>query len=392
MKNRASLFFIFSLFSSSLGLLGMDPNVRALSEELEAEKPLKERLRSASRPEVISEGKRENLSGDPASSIGSQLIVEGRQGAVIQQINEAEEFVNLASPFFSDPKIQKALIAAHERGVDVLVKVGSRAKIDSLLKANIKVEVISGLHAKTIITDKCALIGSDNLSCLSAAREAELLLQTDKEQAPRYHKKGINRFKRMGLSPKGRGLTPKKKTPIRHTMRRGHTGYKAMRLQRFVLEPSAANRIDVGSMTFNSDRFVSQVEQTYANSPSGQRPFMRFFLDRSALKHSDLLARMKKAGGDDLDIYIFNAEGSQKIWDKYPDIMHKKYIARKIVDADGKDQKYVIISTGNLAGQSDLDINIDSHHPGDSALYDELIAQGDIYASSPEWTKYQPQQ
>lgn len=34
MKNLVRLSFIFSLFSSSLGLFGMDPNVRALSEAL----------------------------------------------------------------------------------------------------------------------------------------------------------------------------------------------------------------------------------------------------------------------------------------------------------------------------------------------------------------------
>jgi len=293
---------------------------------------------------------------------------------------------------FSDPKIQKALVAAHERGVTVEVKVAPSAKIDLLHKAGITVEVIPGLHAKMIITDKSVLIGSDNLSCVSAARETELLLQTEKEQEPKHYQKAVERFRGIGRSPRRRRATPKKGTPRQATVKRGHTGEKADRFQRLVSDPSSENRVDVGSMTFDSDRIVSQVEQVYAQSPSDQRPFMRFFLDRSALKHLGLLDRLKQAGGDDLEIYIFNAQGTEKIWGKFTDIMHKKYIARKIVNADGTEQKYVIISTGNLADRSDLDINFDSHHSGDSALYDDLIARGDDYAASPVWTKYQPSQ
>ena len=394
MNNFIRAFFILSLMSPSVGIFAMYP--QSLKNG-----PVAHRLRSAksgaivrnlfSKETAIPEGKQEDVSvsENVDNEATSHLWVEGRQEAVIEAINQAEKYIKLATPFFSDLKAQKALIAAHERGVDVDVKIASKAKVDPLLKAGIAVEIVPGLHAKTIITDKVALVGSDNLSSISSARQTELLLQTTRKQGPKYHKRSIARFERIGISPRNRGKTPKKATPKRHTVHRGHTGYKANRLDKFVDFPSAGNRVDIASMTFDSDRFVSQVEKVYAEVPFYQRPVMRFFLDKSALKHPDLLARIKKAGEDDVKIYIFNADGSKKIWKKFPDIMHQKYVARMLVGNDGTQQKYAVISTGNLTNQSDLDINIDSHHPGDAALYDGLIARGNMYAASSDWTEYQ---
>ncbi len=317
---------------------------------------------------------------------GATLLLEGRRDALIAQIGSAQKSIGIATPFFSDTKVQGALVAAHERGVPVTVYVAGRAKADRLAHAGMKVELVKDLHAKLAIIDDAVVIGSDNWSQVSAVRSAELAVLV---HTPRTAAQGRRAFARIPyLAGAGAGATPQHPTPGESKMMRGHSGYKADRMRAFVADPSSDNRLDVFSMGLDSDRFVREVEATYAGCPADMQPRMRFFLDKSALTHTGLLDRLKAAGGDRLSIRIFNADRSQKIWGRFTDLAHQKAITRSVTHSNGTVSTHVIISTGNLCVRSDQEVNFDYHRPGDDALHGQLEKLGDTYESDSAWTLY----
>ncbi len=321
----------------------------------------------------------------------SQAIFSQRNKEVIKAIDATPKggFVGLESPFFSDKGIVKSLSNAAQRGANVVVKLASRAKADQekLENAGVRVKEVPGLHAKRCLisdynpetkrqklvgkengpSNTSVYIGSDNWSFFSGFRPAETMVKTENDED--YFKQNYELFKspvRANVKKKVLGTTPKIRKAI------GSRDFelnksKSERLGKLAENPGAGNSVDIASMTFDNDDVVSQLEHVYKKCGDDNRPKTRLILDRSALKHTDLLDRVKEAGGSDASIHIFNVDGSKRIFNKFPEIQHAKTITR-----EHNGEQLSIVSTGNLANRSDTDLNIDSYHPGDKHLFDQI--------------------
>ncbi len=387
-KSRMRLFIICVFFTPHVFLFGADfePIARRTRSAYRGDASAAAAAFTPEESKQVDEGYLASEDGhsDNEDESRAELFTTERRQNAIDLVESELQFVVLSSPYLSDTKVINALIKAHERGVKVTVLVGGRAKgIERLQRAGIAVTIKRGLHAKLVVTSKGVLVGSDNFSEMSALRPQELMVKIDDpDQALQL----LNQLESSDITSPG--PTPKKRTPRRSRLRRGHTGYKARRLFKLRDEPDAANSLDIFSMTFDSDRIVSTIEKIYRDIPADKHPRVRLFLDYSALRHTDLLDRMQKAGGDKLEIYIFNTDKSEKVFGRIPQIMHQKAVIRTMHEGSDKEDKYVIISTGNLTGQSHREFNIDSHHPHDDILHDQLKALADKYTKSPQWTKY----
>lgn len=392
-KSRMRLFIICVFFTPHVFLFGADfePIARRTRSAYRGDASAAAAAFTPEESKPVEEGylaSEDGLSDNEDESRAKLFLIERRQSA-IDLIDSESKFVILVSPYLSDSKVINALIKAHERDVTVTVLVGAQAKgIELLQRAGITVTIKRGLHAKLVATSTGVLVGSDNFSAMSALRPQELMVKIDNSDQALVLLEQLQQDSTIA-SP---GPTPKKPTPRRRKLRRGHTGYKARRLFKLRDEPDAANSLDIFSMTFDSDRIVSTIEKIYRDIPANKHPRVRLFLDHSALKHTDLLDRMQKAGGDKLEIYIFNVDKSEKVFGKIPQIMHQKAMVRTLHEGSGKEEKYVIISTGNLTGQSHREFNIDSHHPHDDKLHGQLKELADEYTKSPQWTKYIPEE
>lgn len=113
---------------------------------------------------------------------------------LIDKLKSANERIWVTNPYFSpDPRVLSALKSAARRGVDVkmlapreidipFMKWVASSYYKSLLKSGVKIYeyIPSVLHAKTIIIDKWATVGTSNLNRRSWLHdlEADIVLQT----------------------------------------------------------------------------------------------------------------------------------------------------------------------------------------------------------------------
>ena len=334
-------------------------------------------------------------------SKGSRAFYKARNKRVIKAINAIKKggVVKLKSPFLSDKGVVGALCKAANRDVTTEVHVASRAKANQerLEKAGVSVKVVPKLHAKMCITSNQnpkskkrkrggenksrVIVGSDNLSDCSRSNR-EVMVETKND--PEYFKQNYDLFKSPDTSK-----TKKKKvlkfTPIRRSIKSSHDCHlnesKGRRFRKLAEQQGSGNSVDITSMTFDSDPMVSEVEDMYEKCGKENRPKTRFILDRSALNHRDLLKRVKDAGGDDVSVYIFNEDRSKKVFGNIPQIQHTKTMTRKIGDDGDGDEYLSVVSTGNWTEQSggkkNPELNVDSYHPGDKRLFDQIRANND---------------
>lgn len=331
---------------------------------------------------------------DSSDSSSSRLVAAGRSATIVDAIDDIGKggFVGLETPFLSDNKVCDALIRAQQRGAQVKVHLGNRAKAnrEKLLRAGVAVKELPDLHAKRCListqapenvdkeneaenSQSCVFVGSDNLSYCSRFHK-EIMVETKRSAS--YFGQHFASFESPEKQSKKRSREVMEVTPVSqkavdtrtHCINRS----KAQRILSLAENSKGDDSIDITSMTFDDTDIVEAVEEVYKKCERGPRPKMRFVLDGTALKHSDLLDRLKHAGRDDVLIYIFNADRSKRVFQKFPELQHTKTITRK---RDGK--QLSIISTGNLTNRSDQDFNIDSYHPDDSRLFRDLRSFND---------------
>jgi hypothetical protein len=330
---------------------------------------------------------------------GTIAVYEGREKMICDVINDVKEggSICLQTPFFSSKPIQNALIkASTKRAIDIVVHFASRAKADQdkLKKAGIKVKVLQGLHAKRLlckdkVVDKiegdgedavihykdrfAAILGSDNMTTFSKFHREMLLKKTgDADYYEEHRQEFDNAEVPAVISKELVGDTPKKAHVV-SSRTHNLNASKGKRLETLLTDPDSANSADITSMTFDSNEFVASIERVFAGTSVDKHPTLRLFLDKDALRHTDLLNRIKVAGGDKAKIYIFNEDKKRKIFNKFPQLQHSKTLIR----CGSKRSKLSIVSTGNLADRSDTDLNYDSYHPNDEFLYDAIHTAND---------------
>ena len=323
----------------------------------------------------------------PMHDDSCELWLTRRRAQLMEHIDKEQEFVRLSSPFLSDSGVITALIRAHERGVCVTVKVGACARgLERLQAAGIEAEVVKGLHAKMVITSQATILGSDNWSQFSRIRDTEVAARV-KHKRRSFADQSAAAFNSLRADAVHRA-TPKS-TPKKPTIARYSIGYMAERLRRFITEKGAGNSADIFSMTFNSVQVVEVIEEIYSQCAEGERPRIRLFLDRSALTHRDLLDRMLHAGGDSIEIYLFNISGDHKLFGSIPNIMHQKALVRTLHAGTDRVERHVILPTGNLTSQSHNELNLTLDLPGAADIHQSLSECADSYARSDEWTRYE---
>ena len=116
-------------------------------------------------------------------------LSDNPQKAIINNINQAETFINIAMYTFTDKEIALALISAQERDVKVRVyldrsQIGSTYSISRLLvQRGIKVRISTNnyiMHNKFAVIDNCLLLtGSYNWTASANSRNDENLLLID---------------------------------------------------------------------------------------------------------------------------------------------------------------------------------------------------------------------
>jgi hypothetical protein len=333
---------------------------------------------------------------------GTATIFDNRSEQIQKTIKDVQKggSIYLETPFFSDDKIQKDLIKAAEKGVDVELQVASRAKadIEKLQKSGIKVTIVPNLHAKRLLCEDektnaetgekskrfSVFVGSDNLTVFSKFHKEMLLKNTgDKDYYMQHRAVGSHN---NACDVKSILKNTPKKTKVYSSKEYDLNDSKAERIKRLFEDTHEGDCADITSMTFDSEDFVKIVEESFAQCDEADtKPTLRLIFDKSALKHKDLLHRIKKSAGDNAKIYIFNKDGSKKIFNKFPTLQHRKVITRQ-----HNKKKLAVVSTGNLANKSNEDFNIDSYHPNDATLYDaiqasndELVKECDEYTLSP---------
>ena len=355
-----------------------------------------------------------------ASSPKADVLFRDRSATMIQAINEtpAGGFVGVESPFYSDTLLEKALQDARERGVrverhattrDAVGRAKSRAlKADkSGKKVARKVSksvlkspeiVVPGLHAKRLlIADvdpencdqennkkrKLVFEGSDNMTLFSRFHKEGMLVTQDD---PDYFADHYLYFKKDAtpLSPirrvKPLFVSPKKKMATRST-EYDLTGSIAERINTLFKAPTASDMLDIRSMGLNAESIIEVIEKGYRHCSDDTKPTIRFFLDRTAKSQPKLLERLQKAGGDNVQIYIYNQDADKKIFGRVPELQHFKGINRKIGE-----RVLSTVSTGNLTSQSDREINYLSYHPNNKELFEKMKQDNDQLAQ--ESTRY----
>ena len=134
---------------------------------------------------------------DPSISVAFSPNA-GATAAVVQVIGEAQHSVHLAGYGFTSPPIAQALIAAHQRGVDVEVVLdksnltAKRTEATLLANAGVPVRIDSRyaiMHNKFIVVDGVTLeTGSFNYTTAAEKSNAEnvLVLRDYPEVAAQY--------------------------------------------------------------------------------------------------------------------------------------------------------------------------------------------------------------
>ncbi|CAN5807704.1 hypothetical protein BH11MYX2_BH11MYX2_17920 [soil metagenome] len=116
----------------------------------------------------------------PADLSCTRLIVSptNSKTRLLALINSAQETLELEVMYLSETDVRAAVIAAKDRGVDVRVIVGDDTDQSiPLLKAkNIPVKTATSfyLHAKLIVADAVAFVGSENMSYTSLIKNREV--------------------------------------------------------------------------------------------------------------------------------------------------------------------------------------------------------------------------
>jgi phosphatidylserine/phosphatidylglycerophosphate/cardiolipin synthase-like enzyme len=125
-------------------------------------------------------------------------------------VDGAQRTLDLAVMYISDRNVRRAVIARHEAGIAVRVLLANPAWIDSnaetaaeLAAAGVPVKYLTNveLHAKLIIADDVALVGSQNLSYTSLNRNRELgVLVSDPDPVARIAEQFATDWQ-AGVSP-----------------------------------------------------------------------------------------------------------------------------------------------------------------------------------------------
>jgi phosphatidylserine/phosphatidylglycerophosphate/cardiolipin synthase-like enzyme len=105
---------------------------------------------------------------------------------LLGHINSAQDSLDLAVMYISDDQIRLAVAQRHQAGVAVRVLLANpswiednTATAEELRAAGVAVKFISSLHAKLIIADGAAFIGSQNFSWTSLERNREIGVLVD---------------------------------------------------------------------------------------------------------------------------------------------------------------------------------------------------------------------
>lgn len=311
------------------------------------------------------------------------FIFENRAQEIVKEIESLSDGqINFETPFFSDKEIVKSLCDAAERGIEVVVRTTSRAKadLDKLRNANVTVKIVPNLHAKRVVLiekenaengqgKQVVFEGSDNLSVFSLFHK-EVMAKTegDSEYAQRHKDffaspQPSKKRKMVEVTPQKRGVFSSNTHDLNCLL--------AGRIRTLADRQTPGNSMDIESMTFDSEEVVKAIEDVYTRCDKENRPRIRLFLDRTAKAHQNLLDRMKNAGEDDLQIFIYNEDGSEKIFGKVPKLQHRKGSERIIRQPDGQIEVVRSCNTANLTRRSALqDFNTSSIHrlvyPGDA--------------------------
>ncbi len=335
---------------------------------------------------------------EPAES-HSQALFHMRSSIAVEDIDatHAGGEIRFESPFFSDRDVVEALSNAARRGVDVSVHISSRsgANIHKMLQAGVKVKVIGGLHAKRCMIIQRPLrkrkvgdilkniengaepetrvaVGSDNFTFCSRFNKEMMVVTRDDLAFYEAHRELFMTPPSGGKAKRRRVVvdTPEKPMPVgsRDVFMNAS---KALRLMKLAESDAPGDSIDIASMTFDNEDIVEAIERVYTVRKKN-RPKFRLILDRTALRHKDLLDRIKRAGGSDVSIYIYNEDASKRTSGRYVQLQHTKTITRSCGD-----DRLVIVSTGNLTDHSDSDFNVDAYYPGDVRLFDDIRVYND---------------
>ena len=127
----------------------------------------------------------------------STVLRKRRLRVLLQQIHMAKDRVWIVSAYFAPiPRIVRALKKASQRGVDVRVMVPEHSDVSffpalsstyyaDLLRADVKIyEYEAGmLHAKLMLVDDSAILGSSNMNHRSLLHDVELDIQLFSSQA-----------------------------------------------------------------------------------------------------------------------------------------------------------------------------------------------------------------
>lgn len=338
---------------------------------------------------------------------GSTMLFDKRESSIVETIRGVKPngTIKFQSPFFSSEPIKKALLDALKIGVKVLLHVTGRSNCGAALeKKGAQVKIVKDLHAKRILIQysnedknigssdqkivlgkrkhpenndedvsqtKIVITGSDNMTWASTAHKELMLMVSGDTNYYDQHVKSFDAIQNntyTSNSPKKPILVTPVKPKVYGSKKHKLNEGKAERLKNAFKK--AGSSIEVASMTFDTEDIVKAVEKGYEENKEIDS---RFIFDKSALNHKDFLDRIKKAGGDRAKIYVYNEDGSKKVFGKFPTLQHQKSIIRY-----GPDQEpLVIISNGNLTKKSDKEINFDTFHPCEKKLYEQIKANND---------------
>jgi phosphatidylserine/phosphatidylglycerophosphate/cardiolipin synthase-like enzyme len=116
----------------------------------------------------------------PANLTCTRLIVSptNSRARLVDHIKSATTNLDVETMYVSESSIQDAIIAAKNRGVAVRVIVNEQtdASVTAFRAAGIPVKIPAGfyLHAKLIIADQVAFVGSENMSLTSFTKNREV--------------------------------------------------------------------------------------------------------------------------------------------------------------------------------------------------------------------------
>ena len=330
----------------------------------------------------------------PSSTLSVELLLSKDiyiTKQIITEINAvpAQGYVGIDNPYLTNPQIIRALVAASKRNVTVNASVGRGTKastIKQLTDAKVKVNIKPDLHAKRCLishqdpkdiqknkgaTTVCSFAGSYNFSNISWGHHEAMVKSNDIEDFVAHYNDQQDLFNNTVVDKENASpvkQTPKKKT-VYNSFTKNLNESKSCRIKKMLEELQPEDRLDITSMTYDTQDITAALEAVANNAY--QKKFdgvIRLFLDSSAVKHTDLLDRLHAAG---IKIFIYNHDHSAKIFNKFPKLQHTKLLARYRAAASVK--HLVVVSTGNLAQQSNREYNVDSYYPGDEQLYKRVV-------------------